>query len=347
MTTRPARESTNCATSRTTSRTTPKIPPDWFVRSRLKMRHLRLLVSLDEQRNMHRAAASLAMTQPAATRLLGELERVLGVQLFTRSARGIVPNAYGESIIRHARIILATLGHARDELNELAEGALGKVAVGVLLVAASILVPRAVARFKQRHPQITVLIRDDNAASLIAALRRGELDIVVGRMESVEATEGLAFEAFYREPMRLVVRAGHPLAAGINGKRDIKLASLADRFWLIPTADSAYRVQLDTAFRQAGVEPPQRIVESRSVATNQTLLRETDMLGVVPDSLARQYADLGILRVLPVRLPAPSGPVGAITVIGRPLPPGTSDLLDELRKAAQPRHGAGRSRVLR
>lgn len=311
------------------------IPPDWYVRSRLRVRHLRLLVALDEHRNMHRAAASITMTQPAATRLLADLERLLGIKLFERSARGIAPNAYGASLIRHARIVLATLAHARDELNELAAGTLGKVAVGVLLVAAPALVPRAVARFKQRHPRITVLVRDDNAAALISALRRGELDLVVGRLASVEVTEGLTFEAFYREPMRLVVRAGHPLAQ----QRKIKLRSLTDHFWLLPTADAAYRARLDTAFRRAGAEPPQRIVESRSVATNHTLLRETDMIGVVPDSLARQYAELGILCVLPIRLPPPAGPIGAITVTGRPLPPGTADLLEILRRIAPPNHG--------
>src|SRR5262245_45579476 len=125
--------------------------PDWYLRTRLKMRQVRLLVALDEHRNMHRAAASISVTQPAATRLLGDLEKLLGLRLFERTARGITPNAYGESMVRHARVILSALDHSRDELNALLMGTAGKIVVGGLLVAAPVLVPRAVAKFKKRH----------------------------------------------------------------------------------------------------------------------------------------------------------------------------------------------------
>jgi len=62
---------------------TGRVLPDWYLRSRLKMRQVLLLVALEEQRNMHRAAASLRMTQPAATRLLGraEVQRIRGAGL--------------------------------------------------------------------------------------------------------------------------------------------------------------------------------------------------------------------------------------------------------------------------
>jgi len=309
----------------------PPIPSDWHIRSRLKTRHWLLLVALDDQRNMHRAAAAIAMTQPAATRLLADLERVLGVRLFERGARGVAPNLYGASLIRHARVILATMRHVREELAAIAEGAMGKIAVGVFISGAAVLVPRAVALFKRDNPWINVLLRDDPAGVLIDALRRGEIDLVVGRLASVEAAEGLAFESFYTEPMRLVVRAGHPLAR----RRRLDLAALHDGAWVFPTPEAAYRSLLDASFRQAGVEPPRNVVESRSVVSNLTLLRETDMIGVMPDGLARQYVALGILRQLLVALPPNTGPIGAITVPGRPAPPGTADLLQALRQVAQ------------
>ncbi len=303
---------------------------DWFLRSRLKMRQVLLLVALDEHRYMHRAAASLSMTQPAATRLLGDLERLLGLRLFERSARGITPNAYGESLIRHARIMLSTLDHSRGELNALLEGTTGKIVLGTLLVAAPVLVPRAVARFKQRHPRHTVLIREGTAASLLQALQRGEVDLVVGRAWSDVASEALRFEAFYAEPMRVVARIAHPL----RRRRALKLAQLAEWPWILPTPEAAYRKRLEGAFREAGVEPPLRVVESMSILTNTMLVQETDTLGVMPRDVAELYAGVGLVRILPVRLPAPSGPVGVITAAGRPLPPAATDLIQALREAA-------------
>jgi DNA-binding transcriptional LysR family regulator len=309
----------------------PRVLPDWYLRSRLKMRQVLLLVALDEQRNMHRAAASVAMTQPAATRLLADLERLLGLRLFERSARGIAPNAYGESLIRHARVILATLDHARDEVNALSEGTTGKVTIGALLLSAPVLVPRALARFKARHPNHTVLVREGTPATLLPALRGGEFDVVVGRLSGDVSAEGLTFEALYSEPMLAVVRAKHPLAK----RRTLKFAQLAGAQWIVPTPESPYRRRLEAAFRQAGVEPPRRIVESLSMLVNRVLVQETDMIAVMPRDVAHQFAAPGIARILPVKLPPPSGPVGVITASGRTLPPAATDLIQALREAAR------------
>jgi DNA-binding transcriptional LysR family regulator len=304
---------------------------DWYLRSRLKMRQILLLVALDEHRNVHRAAASLAMTQPAATRLLGDLERLLGQRLFERSARGVLPNAYGESLIRHSRMMLATLDHARDDINAISAGTTGKTSIGALLVAAPSLVPRGVARFKQRHPNHTVLVREGTAATLVPALRRGELDLVVGRASSDVASEGLRFEAFYDEPMCVVARVGHPLGK----RRTLKLAALSQEQWILPTPEAAYRRRLDAAFRQVGVEPPRQIVESLSILTNRMLVQETDMLAVMPSKVAQHYVNLGLIAILPVKLPPPSGPVGVITLLGRPLTPAATDLIQTLGEVAR------------
>jgi DNA-binding transcriptional LysR family regulator len=319
------------AARKTAAATTLPVLSDWYLRSRLKMRQIRLLVALDEHRNVHRAAESLATTQPAATRLLGDLEKLLGLRLFERSARGLTPNAYGESLIRHARVVLSALDHSRDEINALLLGTTGKIVVGTLLVAAPMLVPRAVARFKVQHPRHTVLIREGTTATLVEALKQGQLDLVVGRAWADFAGEGLRFEAFYSEPMRVVARVGHPLArAGA-----IKLDRLAEWPWIFPPPETAFRKRLEAAFRQVGVGPPLSIVESMSILTNITLVRETDMLCVLPRDVARHYARSDGVRILDVKLPAPSGPVGIITAAGRALPPAASDLVQALREAAR------------
>ena len=84
----------------------------WFIRVRLKPRQLLLLVTIDELGNIHRAAEELGMTQPAASKLLKELEGALEVSLFDRLPRGMRPTWYGEIMIRHAKMTLANLGTA-------------------------------------------------------------------------------------------------------------------------------------------------------------------------------------------------------------------------------------------
>ena len=82
--------------------------PNWSMRTRLKTRQLLLLIALDQQRNIHRAAESLSMTQPAASKQLRDLEDMLDVRLFERLPRGMLPTIFGEAMIRHARMALTS-----------------------------------------------------------------------------------------------------------------------------------------------------------------------------------------------------------------------------------------------
>jgi DNA-binding transcriptional LysR family regulator len=303
------------------------VSADPFLRSRLKLRHVQLVVAVDDLRSIHKAAARLRMTQPAATKLLSDLEHVLGLRLFERTTRGIIPTPHGESLARHARAILGTLDHARDELAAISMGSTGKLNVGVLLVVAPVLLPHALLAFKRKNPHVTVHVQEGTLGTLLPLLRSGELDVVVGRLTSDFATTGLHFEHCYDEPMTVVARRGHPLGK----RRKLSLAELARQSWILPTPDTAYRHRIDAAFRQGGVEPPAELIESMSILTNTTLLQESDMLGVMPRNIARHYARAGALAVLRVPLPLPSGPVGIITRADQAPLPALDDLLAALR----------------
>ena len=109
------------------SATTP-----WFIRARLKTRQLMLLTAICDEGNIHRAAEVLNMSQPAASKLLKDLEDMLGVTLFDRQPRGMRPNWYGETMIRHARIALSSLREAGQEVDALKTGLSGHVSLGAI-----------------------------------------------------------------------------------------------------------------------------------------------------------------------------------------------------------------------
>src|ERR1700759_36003 len=100
----------------------------WFIRARLKTRQLLLLVAMEEEGNIHGAAQVLNMAQPAASKLLKDLEDMLEVKMFDRLPRGVRPTWYGETMIRHARMALATLSHAHEEIAALKAGRSGAAA---------------------------------------------------------------------------------------------------------------------------------------------------------------------------------------------------------------------------
>lgn len=179
---------------------------------RLKFRHLILLIAVYEHGSVVRAAESLHLTQPAATRTLHELEALADLPLFVRVPRGMRPTVYGEALTEHARAVVAEIRRAGDHLTGLRQGLDGTVTVGTLLAGANVLLPRAVAGLKRERPRLTVVVREGTPDVLHPALLAGELDVIVGRVGSTPTEgDGLRQRKLYREPIRLAVRSGHPL----------------------------------------------------------------------------------------------------------------------------------------
>ena len=112
-------------------------PIDRVFRSNVKLRHLQLLVAIDEFRHIGRAAEFLSVTQPAISKTLAELEKLFGFALFDRSTRGTQPTPYGETVIRFARSVLADYERIRDEISAVASGSSGRTRVGAMVVIGS------------------------------------------------------------------------------------------------------------------------------------------------------------------------------------------------------------------
>src|SRR5579862_2668231 len=232
-----------------------------MTRGRLKARHIVLLVHLDEQRSILRAARAANMTQPGASKLLGELEESLGVLLFERHARGIVPTEYGEIMMRRARSALAEVERAQDEIVALRSGLAGRAAIGAVMNAGMNVVPLAVAALKERHPRVLVRIDVDNSDVLVSALLRGELDMAVARVSTAHGAAELNFEALAGEMHSLIVRARHPLLR----KRRLAMSDLVEQPWILPPPGSLLRERLDSTFVHRGLGPPRNVVETASI----------------------------------------------------------------------------------
>jgi DNA-binding transcriptional LysR family regulator len=132
-----------------------RIPDAHTIHSRLRLRQLRLVLALAEFGSLRRAADDIGMTQPAATKMLHEIESLLGVGLFERLPRGMRATAFGETVIYYARMVFAELSGMREELVALESGNLGRVAVGAIPALASGLLTRTIATLKQSHPRLS------------------------------------------------------------------------------------------------------------------------------------------------------------------------------------------------
>ncbi|MBJ7312676.1 LysR family transcriptional regulator [Rugamonas sp. CCM 8940] len=305
--------------------------PNWFLRARLKTRQLLLLIALDEQRNIHRAAEQLHMTQPAASKQLKDLEEMLDVQLFERLPRGMEPTIYGETMIRHARMALTSLSLAHEDIVAIKAGLAGQVEIGTIMTPGMALLPRALSQVKQVAPRLRIGVQMEQSNVLMEQLQRGQLDFMIGRIPERESAAGLSYEELSDEPACAVVRSGHPLLAAA----DLRLEDLAGQPWVLPPPGSILRSRFELMFRRAGLEVPVNVIDTTAVLLVTALLQQTDALNVMPIAVARYYASLNVLSILPIELPCRMDAFGIITVDGHLPSPGAQLLLQTVRKVAK------------
>lgn len=286
------------STRRTPTRRTPLADePAWL---RLRTRQLLLVAHLGLERHLGRAAATMGISQPAATRLLQEMEDTLGSALFERGARGMQPTPGGEVLLRYARQVFNDFGAARRELAALAAGLHGTLRVGSVPSALPPLLAPVLAQFKARHARVAVAIEVATSDVMLVQLGRGEVDLMLGRLLEGHHDDEHEAVPVLDEAQVVVARRGHPLE---QSAEPLTLRELARWPWVVQPPGSPQAGRFAAMMREAGVHRRLDITETASTIATTALLDASDMLAVMPASLAAHYARLGVLRSLPLMLP--------------------------------------------
>jgi DNA-binding transcriptional LysR family regulator len=304
---------------------------DWYLQINLKARHLRLIVAIDTYRNLSQVAEVTHVTLPAVSKSLTELERGLGLTLFTRTAQGLVPTPYGECLTRHARAMLHVLHQASDELKALSAGTEGKIEIGVLPVSASILLTHALNLLKERSPGTNVKIVEGSTATLLPELWQGHLDLVVGRLPPPDVQGSFDEKELLEEPVTLVTGRHHPLAR----KKKLEWADLLPYPWILPPLGSILRDPLERALEAHGVPLTNNYIETLSLHVIRAHLQVSDCIAVMADTSATDPTHPQPLHTLPLGLPRLLRPAGVMWNRVRTLTPSAQLMIACLEETAQ------------
>lgn len=300
--------------------------PDASLLMRVRTRQLMLLAQLDAERNLGRAAGAMNISQPAATKLLQQLEDAVGANLFTRQARGMAPTPYGEVLIRYAKQMLTDFGFAREEMLALRSGLRGTLRLGSVPGAVPELLGPALVEYKRRHPRVAVSVVVDTSDVMLAQLGRGEVDLVLGRLTEGAHDDEFAAVPLLAEAHVVVVRSGHALLKSAA----VTLRDLVRWPWILQPPGSPQRNRFESALREAGLHARLNITETASTIVTTVLLEISDMAAVMPASLASHYARLGVLSILPLELPLRVPSVHLITRRNRGLSPAAADFVRQV-----------------
>jgi DNA-binding transcriptional LysR family regulator len=274
---------------------------------RLRIRHLRLLALVDELGSLSAAATRAGIAQPAATRMLHELETAFGARLVDREARGARLSAAGRAALERLRQTLTSL----DAAVVAAAGtpAVPVVRVGILPLVGVHMLPAAIARLRDSGAALRLKIGETTVQGLIDGLYEREIDCAIGRFAPAALRDrspaDLVVAPLGEDGLGYAAAPSHPLCR----RRRLPLADLATARFVLPGRGTYTRLVVEEHFLAAGLPPPEPLIESPSFHTSLGIAGASDLVAVAPLSAVGRYASLGVVRRLRVAGEMPPGQV--------------------------------------
>jgi DNA-binding transcriptional LysR family regulator len=294
---------------------------------RLKLRDLNTLVAVVNRGSMAKAASELAMSQPAVSKAISDLEIALGTRLLDRSARGVEPTAYGRALVRRSLVIFDELRQGVHELKTLADPTIGELRIGSSETMTAGLLPATIDRLSQSHSGIVFNVSQALFTSAhYRDLRERSIDLLLGRVFKPLEEDDLNVEPLFDDEMVIVAaRRSH-----LFRRPKLALADLGEQRWVLPPADTPAAPLAADIFRTNGLSVPQAPVTTLSIHLALKLAASGRFVALIPSSVMR-FSKNASVEILPVKLPVQHRTVGVITLKNRLLNP----IADVFIKAAR------------
>jgi LysR family transcriptional regulator, regulator for genes of the gallate degradation pathway len=262
------------------------------------------LIATREAENFTLAARRIGLAQPTIHRAVSTLEQEAGRALFERTAHGLVATRPAQALAQAARLAFAEIAQAEADIGDLAGREVGRIVIGAMPLSRSYLLPRAIARFRNRRPTLPVKALDGPYGDMMAGLRRGEVDFLIGALRDPAPIGDIVQEALFQDGLDIVARPGHPaLSLPAPG-----LADLMSFPFVVGTQGAPGRLIFDRITAPLGAPPS--LVETGSMILMRELLRISDHLGCISHLQIEAEIGLGALVRVPVDLTDTLRPIG-------------------------------------
>lgn len=300
-------------------------------RRRLKLRQLEILLAVADTGSMAKAAARLAITQPAISRAIADAEHTLGVPLFDRSAQGVNPTQYGHALLKRGIAAFDEIDQGIKDIAFLADPTSGELRIGTPAGISGGIVLAVINKLSRQYPRIVFHVATAADSTLLDQLREREFEIGFERLSGPVGEDDVDAEALYEEPLVVVAGVDNPWLR----RRKIKLAELLNERWTWPPPGSSYDLLVGEAFRASGLEPPRAAIYA-PLNLRISLAATGPFLAVVSAGTVSMPNKYPSIRKLPVDLPATRQRVNVITLKKRTLSPLAQLFIETARELAKP-----------
>lgn len=289
---------------------------------------LTALIAAVDAENFTLAARRLGLAQPTVHRAIAELENEAGRTLFERTSRGMIASRSATSLARAAQLAFSELDQADADMGELAGREVGSISIGAMPLSRASILPQAIAGFRRRWPTLPVKAIDGPYGDLLDALRRGQLDFLIGALRDPAPMEDVEQEKLFDDKLVVVCGTQHEIRA-IKG---VDLNHLAKFPWVVAPKGTPARHMFDRVFQ--GKVSPESLVETSSAILMRELLSISNHLGFISSVQVKSDLQVGSIYHLPLELLDTSRPIGVSMRSGWVPTKAQSDFLDEVRRAS-------------
>ncbi len=302
---------------------------DKLSRSGLSLRHMRMIVALDDHGRVSAAAQVMNISQPAASRIIAEMESALEVKLAERLPRGIQLTPYGKALAKRARSILLEMREADREISELKAGKGGSVFLGAVTAPAIELAVPAIREIRRLYPRIEITMQVETSNVLARELIASRHDFIIARIPDDLNPRLFEARVIGIEKACLIVRRDHPLTAE-GGTVGLDRTAAYD--WVFQSGGSPLRQAIEANFLNRNTPLPERILNTSSLLLTLVMVAQSDAIAPVSVQVARfiQGAEglCGAIDVVATEFDIEVRPYSLITVRNRVLSPAARMLYD-------------------
>jgi DNA-binding transcriptional LysR family regulator len=281
---------------------------------------------------MTKAASELALSHPAVSRSISDLEHTLGVRLLERNSRGVVLTEFGRAILMRSHAAFDELRQGVKEIEFLADPGVGEVRIGSTAPLSVSFVSTIIDRLHRRYPRMVFQVMSADFDALQRGLYERIFDLLIVRKIGPLDEEALSFEALYANPYFVAAGAKSPWVR----RRHIELAELIHELWVFPPpAGNRLASFIQEIFAAKGLPFPHASVVAGGLEMTINLLGTGRYLAIQPESVFTFPTKHPFIRKLPVTLPILSGPIGILTLKNRALSPAAQLVINCAREVAK------------
>ena len=215
----------------------------------MEIEQLQYFKTVATMQHMTRAAEVLAISQPALSKSIANIEQHLGVPLFNREGRSIYLNRFGELFLQSVNVILDEYDRIKEEFEDIIKPGSGEVSFGFIHTLGMEVVPELIASTSSAFPNMHFSLTQATSLNLMKRLEEGAIDLCLSQKIESKVIE-IETEELFVEELFVIVPTTHPLAM----QESVKLDEVKNEPFIAIKKGNSLRQLVDEFFLDAGIE---------------------------------------------------------------------------------------------